>query len=155
MNRARADVLLAEDNASDAELAADCLARIIDPRRIYRVRDGVEALDFLLGRGAYAERRNAPAVQLVLLDIKLPRVDGLKVLGQLRADPRTALVPVVMLTSSKVERDIAEAYRLGANGYVQKPVDFDRFRDVVACLGRFWLTINELAPESALGGGPS
>jgi two-component system response regulator len=84
----------------------------------------------------------------VLLDIKLPRVDGLKVLGELRADPRTALVPVVMLTSSKVERDVAEAYKLGANGFVQKPVDFDEFRDVVRRVCWFWLSVNEPPPEA-------
>jgi two-component system response regulator len=152
MNRARADVLLAEDNPADAELAAECLSSIVDPRRVHRVCDGVEALDFLFCRGRYSVRHPTAPLRLVLLDVKLPRVDGLKVLEEIRADDRLGLVPVVMLTSSKVDRDVAEAYTLRANGYVQKPVDFDRFREVLTCLGRFWLSINEPAPDATVPG---
>lgn len=154
MNRAHADILLAEDNASDAELLAGCLATVVDPRRIHRVEDGVEALEFLFSRGPYRARSRAAPLRLVLLDIKLPRVDGFEVLKQLREEDRTSLVPVVMFTSSNVARDVTEAYRLRANGYVQKPVDFDRFRAVVQALGRYWLSINEPPPDVVGGGGP-
>lgn len=119
---------------------------MVDPRRVHRVHDGVEAIDFLSCSGGYASRRPDAPLRLALLDIKLPRIDGLEVLEHIRADPRTSLVPVVMLTSSKVERDVLSAYRLGANGYVQKPVDFARFREALRCLGTFWLSINECAP---------
>lgn len=151
MNRAHADVLLVEDNPSDAELVAGCLATVVDPKRIHRVRDGVEALDFLFCRGAYDVRQPSAPLRLVLLDIKLPRVDGLEVLGRIRADERMGFVPVVVFTSSNVARDVAEAYRLRANGYVQKPVDFDRFREVVGRVGTYWLTVNEPPPDSLSG----
>ena len=154
MNRAHADILLAEDNPSDTELFVDCLAAVVDPRRIHRVHDGVEALDFLFCRGSYKARDPATPVRLALLDIKLPRVDGLEVLERLRADSRTCVVPVVMFTSSNVERDVARAYRLHANGYVQKPVDFDRFRGVVQALGHYWLSINEPPPGVTRAGCP-
>lgn len=138
-----ADVLIAEDNPSDAELLARCLAEVVDPRRIHRVHDGVEALDFIHGRGAYDQRDPAFPVRLVLLDIKMPRVDGFEVLAALRADRLRSLVPVVVFTSSNVDRDVVEAYRLRANGYVQKPVDFGRFREVVRALGEYWLSVNQ------------
>ena len=138
-----ADVLLAEDNPSDAELILESLSAVVDPTRVHRVHDGVEALDFLTGSGAYAERAADSPLRLVLLDIKLPRVDGLEILRHIRQDEHIRLVPVVMLTSSKVERDVLAAYSLGANGYVQKPVDFTRFREVLRCLGTFWLSVNE------------
>lgn len=152
MTWVNADILLAEDNPSDAELLAGCLATIVDPRRIHRVHDGVEALDFLFCREAYATRDAGTPVRLVLLDIKLPRVDGFEVLARLREDERRSSVPVVMFTSSNVERDVAEAYRLRANGYVQKPVDFDRFRGVVQSLGQYWLSINEPPPDGGARG---
>lgn len=151
-----ADVLLAEDNPSDAELILESLAAVVDPARIQRVHDGVEALDFLTGRSGYAERLPDTSLQLVLLDIKLPRVDGLEVLRHIREDLRTRLVPVVMLTSSKVERDVQAAYGLGANGYVQKPVDFTQFREVLRCVGTYWLSVNESPgwPGAPSKGGP-
>lgn len=152
MNGTHADVLLAEDNPSDAELLTGCLETVVEPGRIHRVRDGVEALDFLFCRGEYEGRHPPAPLRLVLLDIKLPRVGGLEVLEQLRADDHIGLVPVVMFTSSNVDCDVAEAYRLRANGYVQKPVDFDRFRKVVECLGRYWLSINEPPPDAASRG---
>jgi two-component system response regulator len=145
MNRGFADVLLAEDNPSDADLVFESLRSVVDPRRDHRVHDGVEAIDFLSCTGGYSSRLQDAPLRLVLVDIKLPRIDGLEVLEHIRADPRTALVPVVMLTSSKVERDVLSAYRLGANAYVQKPVDFARFREALRCLGTFWLSINECA----------
>ncbi|MGE0158755.1 MAG: response regulator [Gemmatimonadales bacterium] len=136
-----AEILLAEDNPSDAELILATLGEIVDPSRLHRVHDGVEALAFLERSEAAGQR-----VGLVLLDIKLPRVDGLQVLERLRSTQAGRLVPVVMLTSSRIPRDVTAAYALGINGYVQKPVDFTRFREVMRCLGRFWLTINESPP---------
>jgi two-component system response regulator len=132
------DILLAEDNPSDAELIIETLSELVPAERIHRVHDGVEALDFL----ARAEAAR-PRIGLVLMDIKLPRIDGLQVLERLRGTATGRLVPVVMLTSSRVPRDVTAAYSLGINGYVQKPVEFARFRDVIRCLGQFWLTINE------------
>lgn len=106
MNRASADVLLAEDNPSDADLVFESLGSVVDPRRVHRVHDGVEAIEFLSCTGSYAGRLPDAPLRLVLLDIKLPRIDGLEVLGHIRADPRTSLVPVVMLTSSKKVRSV-------------------------------------------------
>jgi len=148
----QADVLLAEDNPSDAELILGCLATVVDRGRIHRVGDGVEALDFLFCRGDYSARDPESPLRLVLIDIKLPRVDGLAVLDQLRADPDMGHVPVVILSSSNVARDVVEAYRQHANGYVQKPVDFRRFREVVTALGTYWLTINEPLPTMTPAG---
>jgi CheY-like chemotaxis protein len=135
------DILLAEDNPSDAELIMETLSELVPPERLYRVHDGVEALDFLARAEAARQR-----LGLVLLDIKLPRVDGFQVLERLRGTPNGRLVPVVMLTSSRIPRDITAAYRLGINAYVQKPVEFARFREVMRCLSQFWLTINEFPP---------
>ena len=148
MSVVEADVLLAEDNPSDAELILEALSAVADVGRVARVHDGVEALDFLLCRGAQARRAHEPPPRLVLLDIKLPRIEGLEVLAELRREGRTRYVPVVTLTSSLIESDVRSAYELGANGYVQKPVDFVRFRDVVQCLGRFWIEMNEPPPAA-------
>jgi two-component system response regulator len=155
MSMATAEVLLAEDNPSDAELVLESLASVVHASQVHRVHDGVEALDFLAGSGAYAGRAVDAPLHLVLLDIKVPRVDGLEVLRHIREDARTRLVPVVMLTSSKVERDVQAAYALGANGYVQKPVEFGRFRDVLRCVGTYWLSVNESPawPGAPPGGG--
>ncbi len=146
-------VLLAEDNPADAELILECLSDVTARQHVHRVHDGVEALEFLLSRGPYANRDPGPPLRLVLLDIKLPRLGGLEVLEGLRRAPRWRFVPVVMLTSSRVERDVAAAYRLGANGYVQKPVDFVLFRDVLRTLSRYWLVINEPPPCDDSGAG--
>jgi two-component system response regulator len=146
LNRKLADVLLAEDNPSDAELILDSLASVVEPKHVHRVHHGVETIDFPSCKGDYTSRLSGTPLRPVLLDIKLPRMDGLEVLEHIRADPRTSLVPVVMLTSSKVDRDVRSAYELGANAFVQKPVDFPRFREALRCLGTFWLSINEGAP---------
>jgi CheY-like chemotaxis protein len=140
-----AEILLIEDSPADAELIMHALqeAGLAAPVRV--LTDGEEALDYLFRRGRNAERPGEPP-RLVLLDIKLPKVDGLEVLRQLKSEPATRPIPVVMLTSSKVERDVTAAYRLGANGYVQKPMEFDRLRDVVGQLGRYWLVVNEPVP---------
>jgi CheY-like chemotaxis protein len=111
------------------------------------VRDGEEALDFIFCRNAYAHRRFQNPPKVVLLDLKLPKVDGLEVLRAMKADPRTRAVPVVVLTSSKEEKDLIESYHLGANSYIQKPVDIDQFRETVKQLGLYWLLVN-VAPPS-------
>ncbi len=142
-------ILLVEDNASDEELTLRALKKsnVLNP--IVVARDGAEALDYLFARGAYANRSDSTLPQVILLDLKLPKVDGLEVLRQLRGDDRTRLLPVVVLTSSLEERDLLESYSLGANSYVQKPVDFTQFSEAVRQLGLFWLVLNESAPLRA------
>lgn len=139
-------ILLVEDNPNDVLLTQRALqrARIVNERVV--ARDGVEALDYLFGTGAFAQRdtRDQPAV--VLLDLKLPRVDGLEVLRRLRADERTKLLPVVILTSSVEEQDLIQGYSFGANSYVRKPVDFSQFAEAVQQLGLYWLVLNEPPP---------
>ena len=122
---------------------------------IFVVRDGEEALDFLFCRGAFAERSFEHPPKLVLLDLKLPKVDGMEVLKQIKSDPRTKTIPVVVMTSSKEERDLVASYHLGANSYIQKPVDFDQFRETVKTVGLYWLVINQppiRARSAAFGG---
>lgn len=146
-------ILLVEDNAADVEFILASLASTGIAAPVTVARDGVEALD-ILGCG---DRPDAPTPdalpRLVILDIKLPRVNGLEVLQRVRVHPRTRQIPVVMFTSSNMERDVAECYRLGVNSYVQKPVEFERFREVVRQLGTYWLNVNE-PPESAGIGNP-
>jgi len=137
------EILLVEDNPNDVELTLHALKKNNLSNRIEVVRDGAEALDFLFGRGAYAGRVPENGPKVVLLDLKLPKVDGLEVLRQVRADPRTRTVPVVILTSSREERDIAESYDLGVNSYVTKPVDFEQFTEAVRQLGLYWLLLNQ------------
>jgi two-component system response regulator len=144
----RVDLLLAEDNPSDTELILESLAGLRE--RVFTVEDGVEALDFLFSRGRFAGRAQSSMPRVVMLDVKLPKIGGFDVLRALRADPRTRRIPVVMLTSSNLERDVARGYELGANSYVQKPVEFDRFRETVRLLGLYWLSINEPPPLSTL-----
>ncbi len=144
------EVLLVEDNPADVELTMHSLARQGVTARIHVARDGVEALDFLFCRGAFAARSAAGPPKIVLLDLKLPKIDGLEVLRQLKADPRTRAIPVVMLTSSRMERDVLSSYRLGVNSYVQKPVDFEQFRVAVSQLGLYWLVANEPPPPDSV-----
>lgn len=136
-------ILLVEDNSDDEELTRLALEKSNIANTLDVARDGAQALDYLFRRGAYAERDPADLPTIVLLDLKLPKVDGLEVLRQLRADERTRLMPVVILTSSKEERDLATGYRLGANSYIRKPVDFDKFVEAVRQLGLYWLVLNE------------
>ena len=136
------DVLLGEDDSADAELILTSLGGDGIADRVHVAQDGEEALDFLFGRATYAARARTAPPRLVLLDIKLPKVTGLDVLRQIKLDPRTRLIPVVMLTSSNIRRDVALGYSLGANSYVQKPVDFDEFRETVRLIGSYWLTLN-------------
>jgi two-component system, response regulator len=139
-------ILLVEDNADDEELTLRALKKNNIHNQVVVARDGEEALDYLFGTGAYAGRDLTIMPQLVLLDLKLPKIDGLQVLQRLRADRRTRLLPVVILTSSKEQQDLIEGYSLGANSYVRKPVDFTQFIEAVRQLGLYWLILNELAP---------
>ncbi|HTH47594.1 MAG TPA: response regulator [Candidatus Limnocylindria bacterium] len=137
------EVLLVEDNPRDAEMTLRTLRRRNLANRIVHVKDGQEALDWLLGTGAYAGRDVDILPKLVLLDLKLPKVDGLEVLRAIRADKRTRTLPVVVLTSSAEERDVVESYHLGVNSYIVKPVDFENFSAAVAELGHYWLLLNQ------------
>jgi two-component system response regulator len=150
MNQSDVEVLLAEDNPGDAELVRHSLAGAL-LGRLHHVRDGVEALEFLFRRGAHAGR-SGPPPRLVLLDVKLPMVDGFQVLRELRADPRTQALPVVFLSSSKLAADVLQGYRLGANSYVQKPVEFVQFREAVHRIGQYWLGLNQPPPAQAFEG---
>jgi two-component system response regulator len=142
-------MLLAEDSPSDADLIVASLAKDGLHEAIHLVHDGAEALDFAFCRGEYESRLGQPPVRVVVLDVKLPKVDGFDVLRALKSDWRTSALPVVMLTSSNIERDIVRGYQLGANSYLQKAVDFERFRRTVRQLGVYWLTMNEPPPLSA------
>lgn len=142
------EILLVEDNKDDVELTLHALRREKLANNIHIARDGEEALEFLFCNGAHAERSFDHPPRLVLLDLKLPKVDGMEVLKRLKADPRTRTIPVVILTSSKEERDLVQGYGLGANSYIQKPVDFEQFRETVKTVGLYWLLINQ-APLQA------
>lgn len=145
----RPAILLVEDHPDDLELTRRALAEQGIGNEIVVARDGVEALDYLFGRGAWKERDTASQPQVVLLDLKLPKMDGIEVLRAMRADPRTRMVPVIVLTSSREERDLVESYGNGANSYVRKPVDFTEFREAVKSLGMYWLLLNEAPPAAA------
>ncbi len=136
-------ILLVEDNPDDEELTILALQESKLLNEIVVMHDGIEALDYLLGRGVYATRDVSVQPQVILLDLKLPRLNGLEVLQRLRSDERTHLIPIVILTSSSEEEDIVRSYRLGANSYVRKPVEFHRFMEVVKKLGLYWLLINQ------------
>ena len=136
------EILLVEDNPADAELTLRALAKHNLANKIIHVGDGEEALDFIFARGAFSHRRIENGPKVVILDLKLPKVDGLEVLKAMKADPRTSVIPVVVLTSSNEERDIVESYRLGVNSYIVKPVDFDKFIAAVKNLGMYWLLLN-------------
>jgi two-component system, response regulator len=140
-------ILLVEDNADDEDLTLRALTKSNIMNRVVVARDGVEALDYLFSRGAHATRDRDEQPQVILLDLKLPKLDGLEVLRQLRADPRTKLLPVVILTSSAEEQDILRGYNLGANSYIRKPVDFTQFVEAVRQLGLYWLVLNEPPPR--------
>jgi len=136
------EILLVEDNPSDVQLTLHALERNNLANQIHVVRDGVEALDFLFSSGPYADRSQRNP-RVVLLDLKLPRIDGLEVLRRMREEQRTRTIPVVVLTSSREERDIVESYKLGVNSYIVKPVDFEQFAEAVRQLGFYWALLNQ------------
>jgi len=136
------EILLVEDSPSDVQLTLHALARNNLANRIHVVRDGAEALDFLFSTGPYAERTQRNP-RVVLLDLKLPLIDGLEVLRRMKAEPRTRTIPVVVLTSSREERDIVDSYQLGVNSYIVKPVDFEQFTESVRQLGFYWALLNQ------------
>lgn len=139
-------ILLVEDNPDDEVLALRALARLDIPSEVAVARDGAEALDFLFATGPYDGRDPTLLPAVMLLDLKLPKVDGLDVLRRVRADPRTRFLPVVIMSSSDESRDVAESYRQGASSYIRKPVDFGQFTDTVRQLGSYWLVLNEPPP---------
>jgi two-component system response regulator len=140
-------ILVVEDNPDDEALTLRALKKHNIGNKVFVVRDGAEALDFLFCTGAYANRDPHDMPQIILLDLKLPKVDGLEVLRRIRADERTHLLAVVILTSSNEERDLLEGYRKGANSYIRKPVDFNQFAEAIRQLGLYWLVLNEPPPQ--------
>jgi two-component system response regulator len=140
-------ILLVEDNPDDEELTVRALRKNNIVNQVIVARDGVEALDYLFAQGQYANRDPQAMPQVILLDLKLPKLDGLGVLRSLRADDRTKLLPVVILTSSNEEKDRIDGYGLGANSYVRKPVDFNQFSEAARQLGLYWLVLNQVAPQ--------
>jgi two-component system, response regulator len=143
------EILLVEDNPNDVELALLALKKNNFANIVHVVRDGEEALDFLFCKNAYSNRSFDHPPKVVLLDLKLPKVDGLEVLRALKNDSRTKAVPIVVMTSSKQQRDMVEGYRLGVNSYIQKPIDFAEFREIIKQLGYYWLVINQPPPADA------
>ena len=148
MTQRQVEILLVEDNQDDVELTLHALQKEKLANNIHVARDGEEALDFLFCNGIHADR-SFERPRLILLDLKLPKVDGMEVLKRVKADARTKAIPVVILTSSKEERDLVTGYGLGANSYIQKPVDFDQFRETVKKVGLYWLVINQGPPAQA------
>jgi CheY-like chemotaxis protein len=148
MNKTHILMLLAEDSASDADLILASLAKVSLAEATFVVHDGVETLDFVFCRGRYADRVNEPPLRVIVLDVKLPMLDGFEVLREIKAHSRTRLIPIVLLTSSNIEADVARGYLLGANSYVQKPVDFEQFRDTIRQLGLYWMSMNEPPPPT-------
>ena len=147
MNERDETILLVEDNPDDVELTMRAFRKNKIANNLIVARDGIEALDYLFCRGDYASRDIKNIPRLILLDLKLPKMDGLQVLEHLRAEEHTKLVPVVILTSSKEEQDLLSGYKSGANSYVRKPVDFNQFVEAVRHIGLYWLLINEPPPE--------
>ncbi len=142
MSNQRADILLVEDNPNDVKLTLHAFKTANLANTVHVARDGVEALEFLFCTGLHADRSAEEMPKLVLLDLKLPRLDGHEVLKRIRGDPRTSRMPVVVLTSSSEERDVMRTYELGANSYIIKPVDFEQFTESVRDIGKYWLVIN-------------
>ena len=136
------EILLVEDNQTDAELAIRALKKNNCANKLVWVKDGAEALDFLFATGAFEGRSIQNGPKVILLDLRLPKVDGMEVLRRVKEDARTRSIPVVVLTSSKEDRDVAESYQLGVNSYISKPVEFDEFAKTVAELGLYWLLVN-------------
>jgi len=144
MNETPIEILLVEDNPSDIALALHAFKKHKLANRVQVIRDGAEALEFIFCTDRYAQRDIASGPHVVLLDLKLPLVNGLEVLRRMKADPRTHPIPVVMLTSSREDRDVVESYQLGVNSYIVKPVDFEQFTETMRTLGMYWLLFNQL-----------
>lgn len=136
------EILLVEDNASDAELTSRALKKRNVTDRLYHVKDGAEAISFIFAEGDFAGESDVNLPKLILLDLKMPKVTGLEVLKKVREDDRTKMIPIVILTSSKEARDIAEAYKLGANSYIEKPLEFDKYMSAVAEIANYWMKLN-------------
>jgi two-component system, response regulator len=141
------EILLVEDNPTDAELTMRALKRKNLMNRLVWVKDGAEALDFLFAKGEFSDRNPDDLPKLILLDLRMPKVDGLEVLHKIKENEKTRKIPVVVLTSSKEDRDIVESYKLGVNSYVSKPVEFDEFIDAVSTMGFYWILINKPPSE--------
>ena len=154
MSNQEVEILLVEDNLDDLDLALHALRQAKLANDIEVARDGAEALDFIFCRGNYAHRNFNHQPRLILLDLKLPKVDGLQVLREVKADARTRVIPVVILTSSKEEKDMVEGYRLGVNSYIQKPVDFEQFRESIKQIGLYWLVVNQPPPAGTFSVAP-
>ncbi len=137
------EILIVEDNPNDAEMAIRALKRNNLTNKVLVVTDGEEALDFIFSRGKYIMRKKCVRPRMVLLDLKLPKIDGLEVLKEIKGNPETRIIPVIILTSSKQEKDLVESYNLGVNSYIVKPVEFEKFVDAVNELGMYWLLLNQ------------
>jgi two-component system, response regulator len=144
MDNQSIEILLVEDNPNDVELELRAFKKNNLANKVFVVRDGAEALDYLFGTGPYTNRQGYVRPKVILLDLKLPKISGMDVLRKVRADERTKTIPVVILTSSKEERDLVESYKLGVNSYITKPIEFDTFVGVSAELGLYWLSLNKL-----------
>jgi CheY-like chemotaxis protein len=149
MNNNEVELLLVEDDPNDVELTLIALRKHKLANKIHVVRDGEEALDFLFARGAYSQRTTNGPPKVILLDLKLPKISGLEVLKAIKEDARTRAVPVVVMTSSREQRDMVEGYRLGVNSYIQKPIDFEQFQSTIRDLGYYWLVVNQSLPPEA------
>jgi len=146
MDTSEVEILLVEDNINDAELTLRALKKNNLANKVFHVKDGAEALDFVFARGAYSHRNVQDCPKVIFLDLKMPKVDGLEVLRQIKTDERTKVIPVVALTSSQEEKDVVESYKLGVNSYIVKPVDFEHFVKAVSELGLYWLLLNKPLP---------
>ena len=143
MSKNDVEILLVEDNPNDVELTLHAFKKNNIVNRIEIVRDGAEALDYLFATGMYADRDINSHPRVILLDLKLPKIDGKEVIRRIKADPRTQTIPVVVVTSSREESDVVESYHLGVNSYIRKPVDFEQFTEAVRTIGMYWLLLNE------------
>jgi two-component system response regulator len=147
MNNSAVEILLVEDNPDDMKLALHAFQKQHLANKIHVVRDGAEALEFIFSTDRYAHRSGEENPRIILLDLKLPLMDGIEVLRRIKAEPRTQTIPVVIMTSSHEERDLVESYKLGVNSYIVKPVDFDQFTDAIRRLGYYWLLLNQVPPQ--------
>lgn len=142
-NKKEVEILIVEDNQNDVEMAIRALKKNNLSNEIQVVEDGAEALDFIYAKGKYSERKQNKHPKIILLDLKLPKIDGLEVLREIKTNPETKRIPVILLTSSKEENDMVESYQLGVNSYIVKPVDFNKFVDAVKSIGYYWLLLNQ------------